>query len=334
MSKIYKKVAESSSYHLLTVYLTFSFGIMNTFILARILLPEEWALIILTISVINLTIFFCNLFPPNAQESIKYYIPHLSSEGSNKSQEKRTFISHVYKVRLSSGFLILILYLIIISLANFEARLFEIILIMSPIIIFKIISELNTSILLAYQKFRLVFFIKILNPIAVTSCNFIIFLYRLKNPLKLIANAFLLGEIIPCIISIIIIIVLIPIRKKKGKKRTLKQKKDFYEIHKKYGTYLILSDIFGLLSGLIINLLFLKFGYIVFITWLTICQISVASALWFSSSNPSSYISIFSEINYEKNSKSFDKSAGFLLMTTNLSKISSRATNSKSISGP
>jgi len=95
--------------------------------------------------------------------------------------------------------------------------------------------------------------------------------------------------------------------KKRGESIDFDHKSDFYYIHKKYGTYLLFADIFGLLTGLIVNILFLEFKFIVFITYITICQISATSALLFSSSNPEAYVSIFSEIDYEKNNEMYQR---------------------------
>ncbi|MFX1443905.1 MAG: lipopolysaccharide biosynthesis protein [Promethearchaeota archaeon] len=316
MLNVQKKVAESSSFFLLTVYLTFFFSILNTFVLARLLAPEEWALLILTIAFINIAIFFSNLFPPNAQDTIMYYIPHLSSKGSEYAI-KRSFIIHVYKIRLFSGFLIFLFYLFIANLAGFNPVLFEMILITSPMILCKIIIDLNDSVLYAFQKFKSVFIARVINPITITIFNFIIFFYKIKNPIFFISFAFLLGTIVSCIMSIVLIIKLISFRIKKDL-LPLNQKSEFYSVHKKYGINLILADIFGLLTGLIINLLFLEFEFIIFITYITICQISVTSALLFASSNPEAYISIFSEIDYEKNSEkylqNFYKLNKFLMM--------------------
>jgi O-antigen/teichoic acid export membrane protein len=64
--------------------------------------------------------------------------------------------------------------------------------------------------------------------------------------------------------------------------------------------FLTMAEVFAQLSSLTVFILFLNFDVIIFITYLTICEISVTSALQFSSSDPHSYISIFSEINYQK----------------------------------
>lgn len=306
MSKMHRKVAVSSSFNLLTVYLTFVFGILNTFVLARLLIPEEWALLILTLSFNSLVVFFCNLFPPNAQESIKYYIPFLKSKGEDMNGIKRRFLKHIYKIRLLSGSAILMIYIIITYFANFDPILFEIILIMSPMIIGKILIELNVSVLLGFQKFKYVFVIRIFNHITVTLSNFFIFFFFIENPLRYVSYAFLFGTIIACTISLVLVIISMP-PKKIGDKLSNSEKQEFRKIHRTYGFYLIIADALGLLAGTIANLLFLNFEFIVFITYIMICQISVTSALLFSSSNPHSYISIFSEIDYKKNSQSYHK---------------------------
>ena len=305
MSDYYRKIAKSSSYNLLTVYLTFIFGILNTFIIARLLAPKEWALIIITLSFINTAIFFCKIFPPNAQDSIKYYIPHLDSEKEDTYEIKRRFIFHIYKIRLNALFVIFVVYLITVYMLHLTEILFKVIIIMAFMIVFIVIINLNNSILLAFQKFKIVFFITILNPIIYTTGNIFVFLLRLENPLFLVAYAYLAGSTISCVFSIIVFIFIMPVKKKKQIGLKIEFRKIFYQIHRKYGLNLILAELFSLLSSLIINFIFLITDNLEYITFVTICQISVISALGFSSSNPDSYVSIFSEIDYKKNPKEF-----------------------------
>jgi hypothetical protein len=172
-------------------------------------------------------------------------------------------------------------------------------------IICKVLIDLNDSVLFAYHKFKLVFITRILSPITITTFNFLIYFFQLEDPIFLIAYAYLLGTVISSSLSIILILKLIFTENNKEKLSLSYKSSDYYEIHKKYGIYLIVADLSGLISGLIINLLFLEFEFIIFITYITICQISATSALMFSSSNPESYISIFSEINYEDNPKTY-----------------------------
>jgi len=306
MSKVKKKIAESSSFNLLGVYLTFIFGIFNTFLIARLLLPEEWAIVILSLSIVFIFTFFCNLFPPNAHETIQYYLPHLKSNEGDNTLEIRYFIYHVYKIRFLSTIIVLISLICFIFLANFNPKLSYIFFAISPSVVFYILKNLNNSILLAFQKFKRVFINNVINPLIVATCLIIIYIYQLKDPLVLVIYTYLLGAIISCIVSIFLIIHVIPF-KSKDMKIKISFKKKFINIHKKYGIFLTMSEIFLQLSSLIIYLLFLNFDVIIFITYLTICEISVTSALLFSSSDPQSYISIFSEINYKKDPKTYEE---------------------------
>ncbi|MFX1502160.1 MAG: lipopolysaccharide biosynthesis protein [Promethearchaeota archaeon] len=305
MSRVSKKIVESSSFNLLGVYLSFGLGILNTFLIARLLVPDNWAIIILTINLIYLCVFICNLFPPNAQDSIKYYIPHITSKDLNENHvRKRSFIFHVYKIRtLSAGF-ITILYFIIAILANFKEEIFQIIVIMSPIVFFDILKNLNTSVLLAFQKFKKVFVINIIYPSTVLIGFLTVYVFGYRDPLVLVAYIYLSGSILSCILSIILIIPIIPFRKL-NMRISPNYKEDFIAIHKKYGAYLTLADVFTQLTFLIIYLLFVNSEPLYFITWLTIFEISVMSALLFSSSDPNAYISIFSEINFQKDRETY-----------------------------
>lgn len=305
MPKVSDKLAESSSYNLMGVYFTFILGILNTFFIARLLLPEKWAIIILTINLVYICVFVCNLFPPNAQDSIKYYIPHLISlEMDENTGKRRNFISHVFKIRFLSCFIVYIIYILIAFIANLESVILEIILIMSPMILFDIFKNLNKAVLLAFQKFKKAFIIDITYSVNATVGLFLIYYYRPDNPLNFVAYSYLIASIISFIVSIILIIPILP-AKKRYALTSPQYKQDFLLVHKKYGAYLTLSDVFIQISYLVVYFLFINYSPIYFITWLTILEISVSSALYFSSANPSVYVSIFSEINYQKDPETF-----------------------------
>lgn len=313
MSNVSEKIVESSTYNLLGVYLSFGFAMFNTFFIARLLLPEKWAVIIITINLIYLCVFICNLFPPNAQDSIKYYIPHLTSiDIDEPNQKKRGFILHVYKIRLIGAGFVFLSYLIVAFIANFEKNLLIVILIMSPIVLVDILKNLNTSVLLAFQRFKKFFIINIIYPLIITIGFFLIFYYfpvkydeSTQNRITyLVAYIYLFGSILSCLISIFLMIPLLP-SKRRNIEESIINNKGYFDVHKKYGAYLTTADVFMQLSSLIAFLLFINFDLLIFITWLTICEISVTSALHFSSSNPNAYISIFSEINYQKDPETF-----------------------------
>jgi len=312
MSKTGKKLVESSSFSLIGVYINFIFGIVGTFFVARLITPDKWALLILTLSFVSLTTFFCNFFPPATDATIRYYIPTLIIEGEDSKNKIRGFIFHIYKIRLITTVPINILYLLITSLLFFGQELFTLILILSPIIFLNSITTLNGSILIAYQRFKLGFFMQIINGLIYTISLLTIFIFNLDNPLILIAYANLLIIIISFFLSFILIIPLIPSRKK-DLKVSLNYRKEFIQIHKKYGIYLVLAGGIGQLTAILINCLFISFNVLTYITYFAICEKISSMVFRFSSSSESSNIPIFSELNNQADFQKFKTSFYYLI---------------------
>ena len=309
MSKVQKKIIESSSFGVLNVYVSFILGILGTFIIARIISPEEWGFLLLCFSFIGVAVFFSSIFPPGAEGSIAYYIPHLKSENGNKNLEIRKFIFHIYKTRLLSCCIVYIIFLIVITFfIQSDLLLFQITLILSPKIFILIIQNLNISVYLAFQKFKLVFFCNILNVITVTLGYLIIVLMQFTQPLLIITFINLLSSIIPVVVSIFFLIPLIPSKIENDPFTHTSYNKNFYKLHKTYGIYLFITGIFAHIKNLTVNLLFLHFGAVSYITYFSICDKAESQTLDFSGSNRSTYTSIFTEINYQKNPEEFKKS--------------------------
>jgi len=153
------------------------------------------------------------------------------------------------------------LYLLVINLYNFKAKLFQIILIMSPIVLFLIIKNLNNSILLAFQKFKLVFISNIIYALTITVSLVLIFIFQIMDPIILIAYGSLSGAFLSCIISIFLMIPIIHYKKRSN--IPIQYKQEFLEVHKKYGLYLTLADVFVQFTNLTVYLLFLNFDLII-----------------------------------------------------------------------
>lgn len=306
MSKVQKKIIESSTYNLLNVVIGFLIGQLSTFAIARLISPEEWGFLLLALSFVNIAGFFSGLFPPGAEGTIIYYIPNLRSLDEDKSYEMRKFIFHNYKLRIISSSVGFIAFLIIIYFSNLEFTLFQITLILSPKILLTKIRNLNQAVFLAYQKFKFVFLGNLLMICTISFGNLSLFLLEINQPLLFITLINLLSSIIPLIVSIFFLIPLIP-KKQKDSETHSSYDLNFYKLHKTYGSHLVLSGIFSQISGLVLNLIFLNSGYIVYIIYLSVCERGVTYALNFSSSNRSSYISIFAEINYQENPEIFKR---------------------------
>ena len=309
MSKVQKKIIESSTFGVLNVYVNFLLGIVGTIIIARIISPTEWGFLLLSLSFIGVTVFFGTIFPPGAEGSIAYYIPYLKSENGNKNLEIRKFIFHIYKTRLLSCCIVYIIFLIVISFfLQSNLLLFQITLILSPKIILLIIQNLNLSVYIAFQKFKLVFLGSTLNVITVTLGYLAIILMQFTQPLLIITFINLLSSIIPVVVSIFFIIPLIPTKTENDPSTHTSYNKNFYKLHKTYGIYLFITGIFANIQNLIVNLLFFNFDVVSYITYFSICDKGVSQTLNFSGSNRSTYTSIFTEVNFQKNPEEFKKS--------------------------
>ncbi|KKM95646.1 hypothetical protein LCGC14_1186170 [marine sediment metagenome] len=176
---------------------------------------------------------------------------------------------------------------------------------MSPLIFFNIVRVLNSSIFIAFQKFKTWFYAELIGGLLYTIGLFLIYFLQLKNPLLWLTLLQVLIAIISCFFSILIVIPLIPSKKEENSETRHSYNKKFRSIHKSYGFYLMLAGMLLKIMTLTINFLFLNFGFIVFITFFTICENSVTSAQNLSGSNRGSYISVFSGIDYKKDRELF-----------------------------
>ena len=306
MSGAQKKIVESSALSFLGVFLNFFLGLLSTFSIARIITPTEWGLLLLAESFVAISAFLCGLFPPGAEGSIEYYIPHLRSLKGNRDIEIRNFILHNYRIRSLSGLIGFFIFFIIIFSANIELTILQITLILSPKIIFTIIQNLNIAIIIAFQKFRFLFLVISIHVFTMSIGNFSVLLINPLNPILIIAIVNLLGLTITMVISFSYIFKIIP-KRNKDLQLEANHNKDFYKLHKTYGLPLVFTGLFAQIGNLASNLIFLTFGFVQYITYISICERVVTSTLKFSSSDRSVQMTIFSEINYDKNPENYKK---------------------------
>ena len=304
MSEDQRKIVRSGTFSLFTIYSTFLLSLLNTILMARLLSPENWGILLFALTVISTASFFCTFFPPGVEGTLQYYVPLFKQDKDDNSL--RNFIFHAYKTRLCLMIFVFIIFHLIIYFLNLNMLITQSLIIISPMIIIAVLQNLNNSLLLAFQKFKKVFIINFLNPIIYVIGNLIIYLEGLNNPLILIAFIYVFSSSISCFFSIIYIIRVIP-RKRTGSTKSTSsiQNIKYRDIHTKYGLYLTLSGITSNVIGFITTSLFLVFGVIAYITFLTICYTFIEFAENFSGSAKGSFTSIFSEIKIKKGSHEF-----------------------------
>jgi len=305
MSREQKKIVVSSAFNLLSTYSIYFLGLLSTFFIARLITPEEWGILLFSLTFVGVGAYFCYFFPPGAGTTLQYYISRLKNGDKSKINEMRNFIFHVYKIRLVFTISIFIIYLLVIQLFSFNEKIIQTLLITSPLIIIIVFQNLNNSILLGFQKFKIVFYVTIVNMIIYTSGTMLVYLLKLKYPFFLMALLYVAGGLISLITSIIFTFIIIPSKNIITTGKNISEKKNYVEIHKKYGLYLVLSGIIAQINGFIIYYLFISFGVIAFITYFVICSNIVSFIQNMSGSSRSSYLSIFSEINSNEKKNEF-----------------------------
>lgn len=305
MSEEQKKIARSGTFNLLAIYITLFLGIATTFCIARLISPENWGILLFAFTIIATASYFCTLLPPSAEGTLQFYIPKLKME-VNSNNLIRHFILHIYKLRFCLIIVIFIIFHLIIQLLNFnELILQSLIVVISPMIILGIIQNLNISLLIAFQKFKKAFIINFLNITLYVLGILFIFLQDLNEPLILIAIVYVLSASVSCFVSIIFIIKIIPHKNVDSKITSSTNRIKYKNIHKNYGLFLTLSGAISSIIGSLTAYLYLAFGVIEYITYLSICYALVKFAENFSGSSKSSYISIFSGINWKENLNEF-----------------------------
>lgn len=136
--------------------------------------------------------------------------------------------------------------------------------------------------------------------------NFSILLINPSNSVLSIAIMNLLGLTITMGISLFFVMKIIP-KKNKNSQLEVDYKKDFYKLHKTYGLPLVFTGLIAQMGNLASNLIYLGFGFVQYITYISICETIVTSTLKFSSSDRTVQMPIFAEINYDKNPENYER---------------------------
>ena len=174
---------KNTFYSFLDNYGIYIFSIFITFIKARLLSQEDWGILILAISIINIINLIINFFPPGLNYSLTYFIPkYLSSKEEiysksiilNSIKQKLIFLAPFY-----------LIFLIITPFLSFGYLEPLILYILSPIIIFSSLNLIFNSIFFGYNLYKTLFIITIFQYSFQILC--FIFIYIISGTLDIIS---------------------------------------------------------------------------------------------------------------------------------------------------
>ena len=199
----YKTLAKNTFISIFLSYGTYIFTLLTSFLLARMISREEWAILILATSIIGIFSLIVNFIPPGLMFSMNFYIPRYRAK--NKLLKLRSFMLKAFYIKIIIVFAIF--FISIISFSLFES-LFNVFLnnhiillyILAPLIIVQNLDAFFKTFLIGFNLFRTNFIFFLVKTAIKISPLLVIFLLFKTIDIENIAFINLISLIIPFII--------------------------------------------------------------------------------------------------------------------------------------
>lgn len=216
----YKTLAKNALFSLFLSYSAFIITLLTSFLLARMISREEWAILILATSIIGIFSIIVSFIPPGLIFSMNFYIPRYRAK--NKQLKLRNFILKAFYMRIIVVFVIFFIAIIIFCLFENIYNVFLnahiiILYILAPLIIIQNLDTFFMTFLIGFNLFKTNFiFFLVKTGIKISPLLVAFFLFGTIN-IESIALINLISLIIPVIIEFIVFIKKIPkIKSKEG----------------------------------------------------------------------------------------------------------------------
>ncbi len=290
-----EKIIKGNFYTIIQTYGSFFITILSSFFIARLLSEESWAFLILGLYTVSILGILFAFFPPAANLILNQYIPQYNYK--NEIDKLRSLIYSILFLRLLISLVCwIIIFLIFIIFIN-QNILFQIYVILSPIIVFEIMINTCAFTLRGFYKFKEVAIINLSRILLLLALYTIIFFNSPENPIILLSLANVLSYLIPVFFSIIFIIRIVPKAKKKNNLLNIRQ---VFKISKEFGIY------FQVASSVSQGVLYIKQNFLFYsgspeyLTYYKISRNSRNFALQASGASGTPLLSIFSELSAKK----------------------------------
>jgi len=290
-----EKIIKGNFYTIMQTYGSFFITILSSFFIARLLSEESWGFLILglyTVSIFGILFVF---FPPATNLILNQYIPQYNYK--NEIDKLRSMIYSILFLRILISLVCWIIFFLIFIIFINQNILFQIYVILSPIIVFEIIISTSAFTLRGFYKFKEVAIINLSRILLLLVLYIIIFFNSPENPIILLSFANVLSYLISVFFSIIFIIRIVPKAKKKNNLLNFRQ---LFKISKEFGIYFQVSSSFK--EGILYtkqNFLFYS-GNPEYLTYYKISRNTRNFALQASGASGTPLLSIFSELSAKK----------------------------------
>ncbi len=205
----YKNLAKNSLYSLLNQYSSIFYSILASLIIARLISPETWGLLILSTSYVMTVAIFTFFLPPALEYSMIYYIPKYII--SNQNTKLKSFLKRGLIIKALVLIFIFILsifiFRVIVEIINFGQKdKFNLILsILSPLVFVFGSRPILNSINQGFNNFKIIFLLFVLKAVLNISALIFVFFVIREVQVELIAAINVITELIPFILNCLII---------------------------------------------------------------------------------------------------------------------------------
>jgi len=325
LSPEYKVLAKNTLLSIFSSYGNYIFALMTSFLLARMISRDEWAILILATSLIMIFSIVPNFLPPGIIISLNFYIPRYKAK--KQLTKLRSFILKAFYLRIISVMIITSIGLFVIIVFNGFFTIYlqnhiSLLYILFPLIIISGFETLFIATLIGFNLFKINIIVLIIKSIINVIPLFSYFLIAKTIEIEIVAFINLISAIIPFIFVSVIFFIKVSKLKDIGKKGL--NNKDFIRKVVRYGSFLRIQRLIGDLWKQVETITIGIYEKLIWVTGFSISKNYTRISGLFLTSLNSPLIYSFSSLDYNKNEDKIKKmfliiyrfsSFSFLLIT-------------------
>lgn len=246
LSPEYKVLAKNTFISIFSSYGNYIFALITSFLLARMISRDDWAILILATSLIAILSIFPNFLPPGIIISLNFYIPRYQAK--KQLTKLKSFILKALYLRIISVMLIVSIGLFIIIVFNDIFTIYlqnhiSLLYILFPLIIISGFESLFIATLIGFNFFKINIIVLIIKSITNVIPLFTYFLIAKTIEIEMVAYINLISALIPFIIvSVIFFSKVLKLKDIGGEGMNYK---NFMSIVVRYGSFLRIQNLIG-----------------------------------------------------------------------------------------
>lgn len=238
-----KILVKNLFYSYLKSYSMYLFSIITSFLLARLVSPQSWGLLIVSLSFISIISLIISFLPPGLVATLLYYIPrHIVAKEKSKL---KSIIKHAFiqKILFVLPFFIIFIFFLLF-LPGLFSFLFKghinLLFILSPLLIITSLDQLLNGINLGFNLFKTVYILSLIKDMFYIFALIFLHLFIDVVDIAIVAIFVMLSYVIPFLINCYINLANFM---KISSDKPHESYKEFYQKVLNYGTYVAIGDL-------------------------------------------------------------------------------------------